>query len=96
MNCCAIRAAWPSRGSRILGTQTGYYGLTLWSPTLIVQFLQVQPQQAAFRQGVLSKIKLGRLGQVEDLMGAILFLASDASALMTGSSLIIDGGWTAD
>jgi NAD(P)-dependent dehydrogenase (short-subunit alcohol dehydrogenase family) len=53
-------------------------------------------ENAAFKQSVLSKIKLGRLGQVEDLMGAILFLASDASSLMTGSSLMIDGGWTAD
>ena len=50
----------------------------------------------AFKASVLEKIKLGRIGQVEDLMGAILFLASDASALMTGSSMIIDGGWTAD
>jgi NAD(P)-dependent dehydrogenase (short-subunit alcohol dehydrogenase family) len=53
-------------------------------------------ENEAFRAGVLSKIKLGRLGQVEDVMGAIVFLASDASALMTGSSLMIDGGWTAD
>ena len=50
----------------------------------------------AFRDDVLSRIKLGRLGRVEDLMGAIVFLASDASALMTGTSMIIDGGWTAD
>jgi NAD(P)-dependent dehydrogenase (short-subunit alcohol dehydrogenase family) len=49
-----------------------------------------------FKESVLSKIKLGRIGQVEDLMGAIVFLASDASALMTGTSMIIDGGWTAD
>lgn len=49
-----------------------------------------------FRDSVLSKIKLGRVGQVEDVMGAILFLASDASALMTGTSIVIDGGWTAD
>lgn len=50
----------------------------------------------AFKASVLSKIKLGRIGQVEDLMGAVLFLASDASALMTGTSLVVDGGWTAE
>ncbi|HML12846.1 MAG TPA: glucose 1-dehydrogenase [Xanthobacteraceae bacterium] len=53
-------------------------------------------ENEAFRKDVLSKIKLGRLGQVEDLTGAIVFLASDASALMTGSSLVVDGGWTAE
>ncbi len=53
-------------------------------------------EDAAFKAHVLSKIKLGRIGQVEDLMGAILFLASDASAMMTGTSLVVDGGWTAD
>jgi NAD(P)-dependent dehydrogenase (short-subunit alcohol dehydrogenase family) len=49
-----------------------------------------------FREHVEAKIKLGRVGQVEDLMGAILLLASDAGALMTGSALLVDGGWTAD
>lgn len=49
-----------------------------------------------FRASVLGKIKLGRLGTVEDLMGAIVYLASDAAALVTGTSLIVDGGWTAD
>ncbi|HUD27850.1 MAG TPA: SDR family oxidoreductase [Novosphingobium sp.] len=53
-------------------------------------------EDEAFRASVLSKIKLGRIGQVEDLMGAVLFLASDASAMMTGTSLVVDGGWTAD
>ena len=41
------------------------------------------------------KIKLGRIGEVEDIMGAVLFLASDASALITGTSILVDGGWTA-
>ena len=49
-----------------------------------------------FRASVLAKIKLGRLGQCGDLMGAFVFLASGASALMTGSAMVIDGGWTAD
>lgn len=53
-------------------------------------------EDQAFLDSVLKKIKLGRLGKVEDLMGAVVFLASDASALMTGTSLVVDGGWTAD
>ena len=49
-----------------------------------------------FRASVLAKIKLGRFGKVEDVMGAVVFLASDAAALVTGTSLVVDGGWTAD
>ena len=53
-------------------------------------------EDKGFLDSVLAKIKLGRLGQVEDVMGAVVFLAGDASALMTGTSLVVDGGWTAD
>ena len=53
-------------------------------------------EDQVFRTNVLAKIKLGRIGRVEDLMGAVLYLASDASALVTGTSLLVDGGWTAD
>ncbi len=48
------------------------------------------------RRWIEEKIKLGRVGEVEDVMGAVVYLASDASALVTGTSLLVDGGWTAD
>lgn len=54
------------------------------------------PSAEAFKASVLAKTKLGRLGRVEDLMGAVLYLASEASAMVTGASLLIDGGWTAE
>ena len=52
-----------------------------------------QPDKRAWIE---DKIKLGRVGEVEDIMGAVVYLASDASALVTGTALMIDGGWTAE
>ncbi|NNK79187.1 MAG: SDR family oxidoreductase, partial [Litoreibacter sp.] len=48
------------------------------------------------RAWIEDKIKLPRLGRVEDIMGCVVYLASDASALVTGTALLVDGGWTAD
>jgi NAD(P)-dependent dehydrogenase (short-subunit alcohol dehydrogenase family) len=48
-----------------------------------------------FRDSVLSRIPLGRIGSVEDVTGAVVFLASPAAGLITGTSLVVDGGWTA-
>lgn len=45
---------------------------------------------------ITDKIKLGRLGRVEDIMAAVVYLASDAAAMVTGTALMVDGGWTAD
>lgn len=67
------------------------------APTFIRTALTAQtfanPERAAW---IASKIKLSRVGEVEDIMGPVAFLASDAAALITGTSLIVDGGWTAD
>jgi NAD(P)-dependent dehydrogenase (short-subunit alcohol dehydrogenase family) len=66
-------------------------------PTFVVTPLTKQtfdrPERRAW---VEEKIKLGRIGEVEDVMGAAVFLASDAAALITGTALMVDGGWTAD
>jgi len=48
-----------------------------------------------FRKWVLDRIPLGRLGTGEEVASAVVFLASPAAALVTGSSLLVDGGWTA-
>lgn len=65
-------------------------------PTFIATPLGAQTLQDPERRAwVESKIKLGRIGEVEDVMGAVVYLASDAAALVTGTSLLIDGGWTA-
>ena len=52
-------------------------------------------EETGFRNWVTGNVALGRLGRVDEIMGAVIFLASDASSLMTGSALMLDGGWTA-
>ena len=52
-------------------------------------------ENPAFKADTLSRIPMGQLGRLEDIMGAVLFLACPASALITGTSIVIDGGWTA-
>ena len=52
-------------------------------------------ENQAFREMVLNKILLGRVGQPKDVLGAVIYLASEASDLVTGHVLLVDGGWTA-
>jgi NAD(P)-dependent dehydrogenase (short-subunit alcohol dehydrogenase family) len=75
-----------------LGIRVNSIGPTFIDTPLTKPFFQ----NTAFRDDVLRRIKLGRLGTVEDLMGSVVFLASDAAALVTGTSLVVDGGWTAE
>jgi NAD(P)-dependent dehydrogenase (short-subunit alcohol dehydrogenase family) len=75
-----------------LGIRVNSIGPTFIDTPLTKPFFQ----NVAFRDDVLRRIKLGRLGTVEDLMGAVVYLASDAAALVTGTALVVDGGWTAE
>ena len=84
--------------TKAMAIEWGKYGIRVNTicPTFIRTEFTVatldDPEKSAW---VRSKIKLGRLGEVEDIMGAAVFLASDASALVTGTRIMIDGGWTA-
>lgn len=66
-------------------------------PTFIRTPLTEPTFQNADRMAwIMDKIKLGRVGDVTDIMGPVVYLASEASAMMTGTHLLIDGGWTAE
>ena len=75
-----------------LGIRVNSIGPTFIDTPLTRPFFE----NTAFRDDVLRRIKLGRLGTVEDLMGAVVYLAGDAAALVTGTALLVDGGWTAE
>jgi NAD(P)-dependent dehydrogenase (short-subunit alcohol dehydrogenase family) len=83
--------------TRAMAAELGAHGIRVntIAPTFI-ETPMTKPffEDKTFRDWVMAKIKLGRLGRLEDVMGAVVFLASDASALMTGSSLMLDAGWT--
>lgn len=84
--------------TKAMAIEFGPHGIRVntLAPTFIRTPLAEQtlsnPERKAW---VESKIKLGRIGEMADIMGPAVFLASDASALITGTSLLVDGGWTA-
>lgn len=83
----AMALEWAPKGIRVNTICPTFIRTPLGEQTL---------KDPARRAWILSKIKLGRVGEIEDLMGPVVFLASDASALVTGTHLIVDGGWTAE
>lgn len=84
--------------TRTMALELGEHGIRVNTlcPTFIETELSRQSLgDPAFRQYVMNNIKLPRQGKVEDVMGPVVFLASDAAAMITGSALMVDGGWTA-
>ncbi len=84
--------------TKSMAVEWGKYGIRV--NTICPTFVRTELTRAVFAdpekvEWIRSKIKLGRVAEVEDLMGAAVFLASDASAMVTGAHLLIDGGWTA-
>jgi NAD(P)-dependent dehydrogenase (short-subunit alcohol dehydrogenase family) len=52
-------------------------------------------ENPALRKDVLDSIPMGHLAQIEDVVGAVVFMSSPAAGMITGTSLVVDGGWTA-
>ena len=85
--------------TKAMAIEWGQYGVRI--NTVCPTFVRTALTQKTFddpdkRAWVMDKIKLGRVAEVEDIMGSVVFLASDAAAMITGASLLVDGGWTAE
>ena len=94
---CMTKAA-ISHLTRCLAVEWGQYNITVnaVAPTFISTPGTAEALgDAAFRADVLSRIALGRIGEPMEVAGAVIFLASPAASLITGDTLLIDGGWTA-
>jgi NAD(P)-dependent dehydrogenase (short-subunit alcohol dehydrogenase family) len=83
----AMAIEWGAHGIRVNTVCPTFIRTPLTEPTF------ANPAHLAWIE---EKIKLRRTGTIEDIMGAVTYLASDASSLVTGTSLMVDGGWTAD
>jgi 2-deoxy-D-gluconate 3-dehydrogenase len=81
----ALALEWAEHGVNVNGVAPTFLRTPLTAPMF---------EDEEFYQEVLGNIPLGRLGEVEDILGAIVFLASSASDLITGHTLLVDGGWT--
>jgi gluconate 5-dehydrogenase len=82
----ALAAEWAPRAIRVNGIGPGYFRTEL---------TEVFYRDEAWQQAMLAKIPLGRFGRLDDLVGATVFLCSDAAAYVTGQLLYIDGGYMA-
>jgi len=82
----ALAAEWAPRNIRVNGIAPGYFRTAL---------TEVFYQDAAWAEGMRAKIPMGRFGRLDDLIGAAVFLCSDAARYVTGQVLYVDGGYLA-
>jgi NAD(P)-dependent dehydrogenase (short-subunit alcohol dehydrogenase family) len=82
----ALALEWAPHGIRVNAIAPTFIKTPMSTPWL---------KDKGFKEFVVSRIPWGRLGQPRDVVGAVLFLLSDAADLITGTTLLIDGGWTA-
>jgi 2-deoxy-D-gluconate 3-dehydrogenase len=84
--------------TRVLAIEWAPLGITVNAvgPTFIITPLtQSTWDDPVMREDLMKRIPLGRVGVPEDVVGAVVFLASPAASLVTGHTLLVDGGWTA-
>jgi NAD(P)-dependent dehydrogenase (short-subunit alcohol dehydrogenase family) len=84
--------------TKVLAIEWAQYNINVnaIAPTFLeTPFSKPMFEKEGFREYVLGNIPLGRVGQPQDVIGALIYLASEASNLVTGHILLIDGGWTA-
>ena len=83
----ALALDWASRGVRVNAIAPGFFETDLTAG---------MRQNESIAASLLARTPLGRFGVMDDIAGLAVFLASPASAYITGQSLVVDGGWTAE
>jgi NAD(P)-dependent dehydrogenase (short-subunit alcohol dehydrogenase family) len=84
--------------TKVLAIELAQYGITVnaVAPTFVgTELTRSTLEDPEWRERILSRIPLGRVGEAEDVVAATVYLASPAAAMVTGHTLLVDGGWTA-
>ena len=84
--------------TKVLALELAQHGITVNSvaPTFVAtELTRTTLENPEWRERILSRIPLGRVGEVEDVAAATVYLASPAAKMVTGHTLLVDGGWTA-
>jgi 2-deoxy-D-gluconate 3-dehydrogenase len=84
--------------TKVLAIELAQHGITVnaVAPTFVAtELTRSTLEDPQWRERILSRIPLGRVGEVEDVVAATVYLASPAASMVTGHTLLVDGGWTA-